>query len=201
MSGQFVVHNAFVFVLGKLITSRQARRPFIPSHYQRPPPPPEHQSLPSQLPPPTSLDIMDLPIIFADDNQVLTDDYTVQKTANEIKHGVPAPARPPSTPALPPPTPSPTISNPVGKLVILNKQPINVSIPSQHSTPTLRVSSFSNIFFYYPYANMCFSFQSVNCNHPYQRQATRARQHQLHKNTQRSSYLVPVSVTVCLQQK
>lgn len=66
------------------------------------------------LPPPsnlTSQDIMDLPIVFADDNQILTRD-------NTIKPDIPSPPLPPPT------TTAYKIANPTstGKLVFVNKQ-------------------------------------------------------------------------------
>lgn len=66
------------------------------------------------LPPPanlTSQDIMDLPIVFADDNQILTRDNTIQPDL--------PPAQPP-----PPQNPAFKIANPTtsGKFVFVNKQ-------------------------------------------------------------------------------
>ncbi|XP_018321326.1 KAT8 regulatory NSL complex subunit 3 [Agrilus planipennis] len=82
------------------------------------------------LSPPTNLtsqDIMDLPIIFADDNQMLTHN-TIQPAPTEfVQQNI-------SKPSLPPPPPPPAATTP-GKLIFMNKSSASASSVST-STPT-----------------------------------------------------------------
>lgn len=87
------------------------------------------------LPPPTNLtsqDIMDLPIIFADDNQILTDNSKLQQSESQSKEII-----------LQTQAPKGTLSNPVGKFVFINKQvPLQTTLSSPIPTirrPTLSV--------------------------------------------------------------
>ncbi|XP_031339027.1 uncharacterized protein LOC116167696 isoform X5 [Photinus pyralis] len=82
-------------------------------------------SFSTNLPPPTNLtsqDIMDLPIIFADDNQMLTDNsklHTSDVSVSEIVH--------------PHAIQKNIVSNPVGKFVFINKQiPITSTVLPTH---------------------------------------------------------------------
>ncbi|KAF2880713.1 hypothetical protein ILUMI_25455 [Ignelater luminosus] len=104
--------------VAKYITSKKqliGRKPPVPLQK-----PSIVSSYTSSLPPPTNLtsqDIMDLPIIFADDNQMLTDNSKLQQA------DIPVPEIVHST------HPPKIVSNPVGKFVFINKQ-----VPQQSAT-------------------------------------------------------------------
>lgn len=92
----------------------------------------------THLPPPTNLtsqDIMDLPIIFADDNQMLTDNSKLHVSDIPVSEIVQPTAQGPKTVA----------SNPVGKFVFINKQmPISTgSLPTTitNTSTTLKRSA------------------------------------------------------------
>ncbi|KAF5299480.1 hypothetical protein FQR65_LT01061 [Abscondita terminalis] len=88
----------------------------------------------TNLPPPTNLtsqDIMDLPIIFADDNQMLTENSKLHASDIPVSEIVQSSTQVPKT-----------VSNPVGKFVFINKQmPITTaSLPTTmtNTTTTLK---------------------------------------------------------------
>lgn len=113
--------------MAKYITSKKqliGRKPPVPL-----PKPSIVSSYASSLPPPTNLtsqDIMDLPIIFADDNQMLTDNSKLQQS------DIPVPEIVQST------HPPKILSNAVGKYVFINKQ-----VPQQTATITTTTTASS----------------------------------------------------------